>query len=331
MALSPNYNWSEPDNSSLVKDGAQAMRTLGDAIDTTMATKAVNSNPVINSAMQVWARGTSFAVAPGSAFTADRYNYYSGVSGRTISRQVTGDTTNLPNIQYCSRQQRDSGNTNTSPMAFGQSLETINSIPYAGKTITFSFYARAGANYSPTSMGLDFQISSGTGTDQNIVSTGYTGAVLIANGTATLTTTWQRFTYTGSVPSTATELGFFFQSNPTGTAGANDYYDLTGIQIDIGSVALPFQTASGGSIQGELAMCQRYYETMSFRMRGSNASTDVNAINFAVTKRVVPTSTIVISSGTTATITDSFLQGLGIGVTGALYDTYATTNSSAEL
>lgn len=38
MATSPIYNWPEPDNTDLVKNGALAMRTLGDAIDTTMAT-----------------------------------------------------------------------------------------------------------------------------------------------------------------------------------------------------------------------------------------------------------------------------------------------------
>ena len=36
MAISPNYSWSEPDDTSFVKNGAQAMRTLGNAIDTTV-------------------------------------------------------------------------------------------------------------------------------------------------------------------------------------------------------------------------------------------------------------------------------------------------------
>jgi len=36
MATSPNYGWSEPDNSSFVKDGALAMRTLGNEIDATV-------------------------------------------------------------------------------------------------------------------------------------------------------------------------------------------------------------------------------------------------------------------------------------------------------
>jgi hypothetical protein len=40
MATTTNYNWSTPDDTSLVKDGAAAIRTLGSSIDTT--TKALN-------------------------------------------------------------------------------------------------------------------------------------------------------------------------------------------------------------------------------------------------------------------------------------------------
>lgn len=43
MATSPNYNWPEPDNTDLVKNGALAIRTLGNAIDTTMATMVPKS------------------------------------------------------------------------------------------------------------------------------------------------------------------------------------------------------------------------------------------------------------------------------------------------
>jgi hypothetical protein len=40
MATSPNYGWQEPDDTSLVKDGALAMRTLGNAIDSTVFSNA---------------------------------------------------------------------------------------------------------------------------------------------------------------------------------------------------------------------------------------------------------------------------------------------------
>jgi hypothetical protein len=253
------------------------------------------SNPVINSAMQVWQRGTSIACSA-TAFAADRWQAYRSVAGATVSRQVTGDTTNLPFIQYCSRVQRDSGDTSTATIAIAQSFETINSIPFVGKTITMSFYARAGANFSPTSSFLAYRLNYGTGTDQNVIS-GYTGNVSVISENATLTTTWQRFTASVAIPSTATEIGLRFLHNPTGTAGANDYFEVTGVQIDIGSVALPFRTYSP-TIAGELAACQRYYFRTNwqaltayaiFGTGAGNSATQIRTDNpFPVSMRINP-------------------------------------------
>jgi hypothetical protein len=230
------------------------------ALDVNGSIKSDNmqtGNPFLNSAFQVWQRGTSIACST-TAFVADRWNGYRAVAGATVSRQVTGDTTNLPNIQYAARVQRDSANTATNPIYIGQSFETINSIPFAGKTVTLSFYARAGANYSSASSALWVALFSGTGTDQNGTTGAYTGGSYRISTTATLTTTWQRFTFTGTIASTATELTTQFYFTPVGTAGAADYFDVTGVQIDVGNVALPFRT-NGGTIQQELAACQRYY------------------------------------------------------------------------
>lgn len=51
MATSPFYAWSEPDDTSFVKNGALAMRTLGNAIDTTVNKienfKAENPHPFL--------------------------------------------------------------------------------------------------------------------------------------------------------------------------------------------------------------------------------------------------------------------------------------------
>jgi hypothetical protein len=217
----------------------------------------VQANPVLNSAMQIAQRGTSFTVTAG-LYTLDRWQGYRGVAGSTITRQNTSDTTNLPNIQYCARVARNSGNTATNSILFTQDFETVNSIPYAGKTVTLSFYARAGANYSATSSILYGAIITGTGTDQNNTTGSYTGAAQSLGANVNLTTTWQRFTMTGTIPTTSTEMEVKFAFDPTGTAGANDYFEITGVQIDIGSVALPFRTYAA-TLQGELAACQRYY------------------------------------------------------------------------
>ena len=222
----------------------------------------VNANPVLNSAFQVWQRGTSFSFPAGTSaangFFADRWQTVTSANQAcTVSRIATGDTTNLPNIQYATRYQRNSGQTGLGILTIAQNFETINSIPYAGKTVTLSFYARAGANYSATSSILGVRLASGTGTDQNVFS-GFTGSSLPISQNATLTSTWQRFTFTATVPTTSTQLAIYLDFTPTGTAGAADYYDITGIQLEVGSVATPFKTYAG-TIQGELAACQRYY------------------------------------------------------------------------
>ena len=218
----------------------------------------VNVNPVINSAFQVWQRGTTAVAGTATgAYFADRFTIARGVAGSSATRATTSDTTNLPFIQYCARVQRDSGNSATNAIFLTQSMESVNSISYAGKTVTFSFYARAGANYSAASSALSVQLLTGTGTDQNVAA-GFTGSATPINSTATLTTTWQRFTFTGTLASTATQIGFYLSYTPVGTAGANDYFEATGIQIEVGSVATPFKTYAG-TLQGELAACQRYY------------------------------------------------------------------------
>ena len=210
-------------------------------------------NPVINSNFSVWQRGTSFT-PNATTYTADRWQMYVGQTGTTVTRQATSDTTNLAFIQYCMRVARDSGNTGTNVRYLSTPMETVNSIPYAGKTVTFSFYARKGANFSGSLLGRLF---TGTGTDQNPLVT-YTGYVSVISETLTLTTTWQRFTYTATLGTTATEMTVGFDWTPTGTAGAADYFEVTGVQVDIGSVALPYRP-TGATFQGELAACQRYF------------------------------------------------------------------------
>jgi hypothetical protein len=102
-----------------------------------------------------------------------------------------------------------------------------------------------------------------------------------------LTSTWQRFTYTGTVSSSATQLGFYFNYTPVGTAGAADYFEVTGVQIDVGSVALPFRTYAA-TIQGELAACQRYYYRQTAAQVYSTFSTYSPATSTTVVDGVVP-------------------------------------------
>ena len=271
-------------------------------LQTSTLSVAGGKNRVVNGGMDWWQRGTSLAISNGvTTYLADRWAAYRAATGSTVSRQTTSDTTNRPTIQYCARVQRDNANTSTSGISYYNIFESINSIPYAGQTVTFSFYARKGANYSQASSGLTVVVKTGTGTDQNVYS-GFTGAVNAVLQTATLTTTWQRFTNTATLASSITQIAVGLEFTPVGTASAADYFEVTGAQLELGSYATTFSRA-GGTIQGELAACQRYYALIAAGNElcismGANftASQADGFLAFPVTMRTTPT--LVATSGT---------------------------------
>jgi hypothetical protein len=228
--------------------------------DSSLVYSKPGANAVINGGMDIFQRtGTPTTgigiTAASMSYTLDRWQAWTGAGlAATVSRQSAG----LNGFQYCARVQRNSGQTATTDLVFAQTLETVNSVPLAGRTVTLSFYARAGSNFSAASNTLTVRVQSGTGTDESQY-VGFTGNAFVVNQTATLNAAWQRFTFTGTVASTATQLGVRFSVTPVGTAGANDYYEITGVQLEAGSIATQFNR-SAPSIQGELAACQRYYE-----------------------------------------------------------------------
>jgi hypothetical protein len=257
---------------------------------------AGSKNPVINSNYSVWQRGTSIAIpaatgASSSTFTADRWQTYTNANQAiTVSRQATADSTNLPFIQYCARFQRNSGQTGTTITYLVQNFESINSIPLAGKSVTFSFYARKGANYSPNF--LNANLWTGTGTDQSVL-VGMTGQVTAISQNATLTTTWQRFTYTATLAATATQIAIGFGYTPIGTAGAADYFEITGVQVEASTVASAY-SPNGATYQAELAACQRYYQTYTlgqFTGQAINGTTAQFFRYLPVVMRTSPTGT----------------------------------------
>jgi len=267
-------------------------------------------NRLINGAMQIWQRGTSFTGSSSLAYYADRWSaiQFAG-STSTISR-VSG--AGLSGANFVMQCQRPNAATNTGTINLGQSIESENCLGLAGNTVTLSFWARAGAGFSASGNILTTQITSGTGTDQNVYST-YTGAVTQSQNN-TLTTSLQRFTQTVTIPSDATEVAIVLFYTPTGTAGAADFYQLGLVQLEVGSVASSFEHRPVGT---ELALCQRYYEksfpigTAPANGIASTEGTDFSAyysgggrtrrFDFKVTKRATPTVTVYGGSASSAT------------------------------
>lgn len=214
-------------------------------------------NFLINGNFDFWQRGSPTVAIPYNTvkYHADRWFSYYLYEGAT-STVTKVSSIGLVGSQYSVRIQRNSGSTFLSQHNIYQSLETSNSMPLAGKTVTLSFYARSGSNFSAASSALQSMVATGTGVDQNYKD--YTGAVTNIQSN-TISTSWQKFSHTVSIPANATEVtaGFYFQ--PSGTAGANDYFEITQVMFSIGTSAAMFQRA-GNTIGGELALCQRYYE-----------------------------------------------------------------------
>ena len=218
------------------------------------ANQSLYRQAIINGNFDVWQRGTSFA-SSGIKFSADRFVFFrqGGGTGLTISRQLA----NLSGSQYCVRVQRDSGNIVTNGNAFFyNTIESNTSIKFAGQPITISFYARSGTNYSSTSSILNLITNTGTGTDETYVN-GFTGSLVAINTNFTLTSSWVRYTATATLNLNTNEIGIQFNNAPVGTAGAADYFEIAQVQLNAGSVALPFQPKS---FADELRDCQRYYE-----------------------------------------------------------------------
>jgi hypothetical protein len=254
---------------------------------------------------------------------------FGGVSGAQITQQTSG----LTGFQYAARLQRQSGNTGTQSVSMITGIETKDSLRFANQSATLSFYARAGSNFSASSNAFTAQIITGTGTDESPWG-GYMGQTTNTT-TVTLTTSYQRFTYTVSIASTTTEIALQLYFSPSGTAGTNDYVEITGIQLEIGSVATPFSRA-GGTLQGELAACQRYYfrnttdSTGNYLALGFTATTATGQFMypFPVTMRVAPSALEYANCAIIDGVTQSAITNLVVNWTSKNYINIYTTGST---
>jgi hypothetical protein len=213
-------------------------------------------NKIINGDFNIWQRGTSFS-NPSGAYTADRWlPLWDGSGGtRTVTQQAfTPGTAPVSGYegQYFLRFAQSVAGTGGTYNVVNHRIEDVRT--FAGQTVTFSFWAKASSSIS-MSQAPQLNQNFGSGGSSTVYQ-GFPGATAPA-----LTTSWQRFTFTTTLPSVSgktigtssfLEVGFNLLLNTTFTI------DVWGAQLEAGSVATPFTTASG-TLQGELALCQRYY------------------------------------------------------------------------
>jgi hypothetical protein len=277
-------------------------------------------NKLINGKFDIWQRGTGTFSTDG-AYTADRWilNLSGATAGVTRQSFTVGQTDVPNNPDYFLRLAVTTGDNGC---RIAQKIENVAT--FAAETVTISFYAK-GTN--PASGSLEIYCSQDFGS-------GGSAVVATLAGSIVLTSSWQRFTKTVTLPSisgktvgTSSFLSVQIQQPTADTGIAAWTLDLSSVQIENGSTASPFQTASG-SIGGELALCQRYY----YRNTGGQAYSRIGfglgqtttngqiVVNLPVTMRTAPTavdySTLALYDGTTITaVTSVVLSGGAIGPT----------------
>ena len=327
------YNTSQSDNRYLTQSSASTTyltQSNGITAATASATYIPQSSPVtsfknkiINSEFDIWQRGTTFSAG---GYTADRWLLQ--VDGSSATRAVSqqaltpGSITGYESPFFLRYNQSVAGSSATFNI-LDQRIEDVRTL--AGQVVTVSFWAKADSSRTITS---SIQQVFGTGGSSEVAG--------LASGNINITTSWTRYSYTGTLASISGK-----------TVGTNSYaafrinfpinatftVDIWGVQVERGSIATEFEQRFIGT---ELQMCQRYYETGTFGNNvltgsyvanvytGSTPGFATTHISFKVTKRITP------HTIPTLTISGMWTSPGSFGVTASTNHTFLPVDASPD-
>jgi hypothetical protein len=272
-------------------------------------------NKIINGKAELAQRGTNFTLVADGAYTLDRWRF-----GNASGAQVTiSQQPDVPADNEFQNSLRVAVTTADSTIAAGdtcfisQRIEGYNVRDLIGRTFALRFRVRS----SKTGVHCIAFRNSGLNRSAvaeytvNAANTWETKSVTLTGGLITAGT-WDWTNGTGLEVCFVLAAGSTFQT----TAGAwqtsnflatssqvncldstSNIFAITGVQLEVGSVATPFEHRTYGA---ELALAQRYYETgdavQTVKARESDGVRRAH-VYYRVTKRASPTVTL---SGATA-------------------------------
>ena len=268
-------------------------------------------NIIINGAMQVAQRATS-ATGLGSAndyAVVDRFRFnFANTAGRFTASQVASGLSGFGNALKldCTTADTSIASNEFGVVQYnieGQDLQQFKKGTSDAEKYTLSFYVKGTAKtyavelfdgdnnrhvsslFNVTTSWNRISITfpadtTGAYDDDNATSLSINFALHMGSDTTsgTLQTTW------GALSATARYAGIdsFFSSTD------NEFF-LTGVQLEVGSVATPFEHRSFGE---ELALCQRYYHEQFIRVDTATNYSDLReSYDFPVYMRAAPTLT----------------------------------------
>lgn len=276
-------------------------------------------NLIINGKMEIDQRNGGAVVTGSSAiakFAADRFNIYANTTGTVTLQQVSDAPVGFQKSNKVTCTVADSPSAGRR-VQFLQTIEGYNFSQASfgtssAKSVTLSFYVKSSltgnfgaslVNGSATrSYPFHYTINSAnTWEKQTITIVGDTSGTWSTDNTTALHVLWglgTGSTYEG----TADQWNSAFNVAPPSSVSLKDNvnatWQITGVQLEVGSVATEFEHRSYGE---ELALCQRYFERWgypnAFEFYYSNytgaGAHDMTITNgpFVVPKRAEPTFT----------------------------------------
>ena len=313
---------------------AAELAKMGEVLDNS---QIGGKNIVINGAMQVAQRSTS-ETGKGDAdgyFTLDRFRM---AHGATSAGRYTMSQSSVTDLEGFSNALKIDCTTADTSIAAGEALiiqqrlegfnlQSLKASSTSTRGFTLSFYAKSNASRAIAS-----EITFSNGTNKQI------------SKLHTIGTSWARYTMTVPAASSTQidndnshegDLNFWIHAGSTYSGGTinddaldsitnanraagigsifastDNEIEITGIQLEVGSQATPFEHRSFGE---ELTLCQRYFELLNggIAMGASDSATNTQAsVQYKVSKRAGAT----IAKSGTVYANDGATQGTVSGV-----------------
>jgi hypothetical protein len=331
-----NFAIPYPSSSDYVTDGATAMRSIADQVDAVLFTGSSSGNLLINGAMQVAQRSTSVAlISSGNTYhTADRYKTEMSSLG-TWTQSVENDAPTGSGFRKSLKMLCTTANASPAggnycvfyQLLEGQNLQAIRKGTASAQTLTVSFWVKSGVigTYICEAFDLDNNRQVSKSYTINAINTweyktltfpaDTTGAFDNDNG-ASLHLQW--FLGAGSNFTSGT-LNTVWNTSvnanravgqvnlAAGNNAAVNYWQMTGAQLTVGSIATPFEFRS---FADDLQDCQRYcLSYVNLAMGYTRNGIDVYSplCDYPTVMRTAPTlrsgATFTVSTGSAGTVT----------------------------